>query len=84
MSKYYLSHATFLLLKATPPQCTMRGLLELLSQSSESKDVRFRQGEKTVSPVSISIVLDLTSIDVQPYGKVNKVCITHPQSWGCR
>lgn len=49
MSKYYLSHQTFLLLKAAPEQCTMRGLLEILSKCAEFNEVRFRQGEKTVS-----------------------------------
>ncbi|GAA5835706.1 hypothetical protein JCM9279_004624 [Rhodotorula babjevae] len=48
MSKFYLSHQTFLSLKDMPLKSNMRTLLETLSASTEFSSYRFRQGEKSV------------------------------------
>jgi len=50
MSKFYLSHHTFLALKDMPLKSNMRTLLETLSASTEFGSYRFRQGEKSVRP----------------------------------
>lgn len=49
MSKYYLTLPTLLALKAIPPKTNMRGILEVISASTEFNDWRFRGGEKKVS-----------------------------------
>ncbi|GAA5906230.1 hypothetical protein JCM8208_000668 [Rhodotorula glutinis] len=48
MSKFYLSHRTFLTLKDLPLKSNMRTLLETLAASTEFSSYRFRQGEKSV------------------------------------
>lgn len=52
MSKFYLSHRTFLTLKDLPLKSNMRTLLETLAASTEFSSYRFRQGEKSVRPPS--------------------------------
>ncbi|TNY19881.1 P-loop containing nucleoside triphosphate hydrolase protein [Rhodotorula diobovata] len=47
MSKFYISHKTFLALKDLPLKSNMRTLLETLSASTEFSSYRFRQGEKS-------------------------------------
>ncbi|GAA5888947.1 hypothetical protein JCM5296_002752 [Sporobolomyces johnsonii] len=48
MSKYYVSHPTFVSLKTMQPKATMRTLLEALANATELNSFRFRQGEKSV------------------------------------
>lgn len=51
MSKFYISHKTFLALKDLPLKSNMRTLLDTLSASTEFSSYRFRQGEKSVRSV---------------------------------
>ncbi|GAA6026781.1 hypothetical protein JCM8097_005857 [Rhodosporidiobolus ruineniae] len=48
MSRYYISHATFLALKSLPLKSSMRTLLETLAGATEFASYRWRQGEKSV------------------------------------
>ncbi|BGP46261.1 ATP-dependent DNA helicase MER3 [Rhodotorula kratochvilovae] len=48
MSKFYMSHKTFLALKDLPQKSSMRTILETLAASTEFSSFRFRQGEKSV------------------------------------
>ncbi|BGP14081.1 ATP-dependent DNA helicase MER3 [Rhodosporidiobolus nylandii] len=48
MSKFYLSHPTFLSIKTLAPKSTMRSLLETLSKAQEFASFRWRAGEKPV------------------------------------
>ncbi|KAM0753841.1 P-loop containing nucleoside triphosphate hydrolase protein [Meredithblackwellia eburnea MCA 4105] len=72
MSRYYLSHETFLLLKAIPPKATMRALLETLSACSEFASIRFRSGEKQAYTAQNKI-LKYPCTKVQ--NNTDKICI---------
>lgn len=48
MSRFYISHETFLAIKTLPLKSGMRPLLETISNASEMSSYRFRQGEKSV------------------------------------
>ncbi|GAA5951948.1 hypothetical protein JCM21900_000099 [Sporobolomyces salmonicolor] len=48
MSKYYVSHRTFVSLKTMQPKATMRTILRALVNATELNSFRFRQGEKSV------------------------------------
>ena len=48
MSRFYISHETFLAIKTLPLKSGMRTLLETISNASEMSSYRFRQGEKSV------------------------------------
>lgn len=48
MSRFYISHETFLAIKTLPVKSGMRALLETLSNATEMSSYRFRQGEKSV------------------------------------
>ncbi|KWU46356.1 P-loop containing nucleoside triphosphate hydrolase protein, partial [Rhodotorula sp. JG-1b] len=48
MSRFYISHETFLAIKTLPLKSGMRTLLETISNASEMSSYRFRQGEKNV------------------------------------
>ncbi|GAA6048956.1 hypothetical protein JCM3770_007137 [Rhodotorula araucariae] len=48
MSRFYISHKTFLAIKNLPPRSNMRAILETLAASTEFSSYRFRQGEKSV------------------------------------
>ncbi|GAA5941043.1 DNA helicase [Sporobolomyces koalae] len=49
MSRFYISHPTFVALKAMPPGATMRTFLESLANAQEFSSFRLRQGEKAAS-----------------------------------
>lgn len=63
MSKFYLSHRTFLALKDLPLKSNMRTLLETLAASTEFSSYRFRQGEKSVRPPSLPLPLAAASAE---------------------
>ncbi|CEQ40009.1 SPOSA6832_01589 [Sporobolomyces salmonicolor] len=69
MSKYYVSHPTFVSLKTMQPKAKMRTLLRALVNATELNSFRFRQGEKSVfgkyNKVMIIIQLVLEGISGQ-------------------
>lgn len=48
MSKFCVSHKTFLSLKDLPLKSNMRALLQTIANATEFSQYRFRQGEKSV------------------------------------
>ncbi|GAA5900381.1 DNA helicase [Sporobolomyces salmoneus] len=48
MSRFYISHPTFVALKSMPHGANMRSLLETISKAEEFSSFRLRQGEKSV------------------------------------
>ncbi|GAA5969973.1 hypothetical protein JCM11641_000215 [Rhodosporidiobolus odoratus] len=60
MSKFYISHKTFLSLKNLPKKSSMRTLLETLVKADEFAGFRWRAGEKTVM-IIIQLVLECIS-----------------------
>ncbi|GAA5989083.1 hypothetical protein JCM10908_001151 [Rhodotorula pacifica] len=52
MSKFYISHETFVAIKTLPLKSGMRTLLETIAAATEMSSYRFRQGEKSVSSIS--------------------------------
>lgn len=79
MSRFYISHETFLAIKTLPLKSGMRTLLETISNASELSSYRFRQGEKSVRsdlPAVCDLCLFLTALLRQLFLKLNKVCLS--------
>jgi len=68
MSKYYISHPTFVVLKSMPHGANMRSLLETISKAEEFSSFRIRAGEKSVSLARLFRIAALADLRLsQPY-----------------
>ena len=55
MSRFYISHPTFVALKSMSSGVNMRTLLETLAKADEFSSFRIRQGEKSVRFFTLSL-----------------------------